>query len=280
MFRKLQSNHSGFGDRASLLRELSGIAGKAHSPQALKGSAEKPEKIRPSSQAGGWTLEALLGIPRNSLSAPDKCGYEIKSVGGSKVSLITTEPDYGYRQSHGLQSYLEKFGRTGTANPAQQVFSGVHSFGVVNKATNCVLKITHWDSMNHSPDGSGEPCIELVHVPTETIVSGWSFKKIGAAWAKKHAGAVYVQTRRQEALEGVNYVFGPHALFCEGTSALDFFGGVSKGLIQLDPGDRYSPAQGAKKRTQWRIQGAIPGLLGIRLSELYRQVAGETIGDR
>lgn len=271
-FRQLWTDAGAFGDRQRLISEIKALVGNDYDPMALKLDQTTPTKIQPTGQAGGWTLEALLGIPRNSIAAPDKYGFEIKSVSSGKVSLITTEPDYGFRHDEGLRAFLNKYGRPGTLNVRQRVFSGIHAFELINKQTGCKLTISNWNSLSHSPTGQAEPQIELVHVSTGTVVAGWSFSKIGASWSKKHAGAFYVGTTKDEVDGARKYRFGPEILIGTGTTALHFLQGVSRGVVYLDPGDRFSEEQGAKKRTQWRIQGTLTGLLPVRLAHLYENV--------
>lgn len=278
IFRVLVAEEHDDRNIVDLIAEIDRISGPLFRPIVLRALDGIPDAIPATSQAAGWTLEALLNVPRNSISAPDKYGYELKSVGGSKVSLITTEPDFGVRHDLGMAKYLDRFGRQGTSNPRQRVFSGVHQSWEINAATGCQLEITHWDRVLESPDGSGEPSIVLRHVDTNSIVSGWTFAKIGASWMKKHAGAVYVETLKHSDEEGVGYSFGPRVIVAEGTTALLFLRGVSRGIIRLDPGDRFDPEKGFKKRTQWRVQGSIESLLPKRLSELYFSVRVETLG--
>lgn len=72
-------------DSTTLLTELRNISGIVQRPRKLKKLGQRPEFIPVGGQAGGWTLEALLNIPMNAKSAPDKYGFEIKAVGGRKL---------------------------------------------------------------------------------------------------------------------------------------------------------------------------------------------------
>ncbi len=269
---------SGVSDpRQKLLEELRTLSRTEFPAMVLKSKGDTPIIVTPTAQSGGWTLEALLDIPRNSISAPDKYGFEIKSVRSGRVSVITTEPDFGFRFEKGMGPYLERFGRQGTAKPAQRVFSGVHTCWETNTATNCRLEITNWNRHLHSPDGDIPPSIRLLHVPSGEVVSGWTFAKIGDAWSKKHAGAMYVQTTKTESANEITFSFGPTVIVGEGTTALHFFAAVSAGFVQFDPGDRFSPQDGFKKRTQWRVSGSIKSSLTPKLSVLYGHLGTETI---
>lgn len=265
-------------DLPQLLAELRSIAGKPQTPQILRTAGSATEQISGGGQAGGWTLEALLGVPRNSASAPDKYGFEIKAVGGSTTSLITTEPDLGYRAMNGVEAYLKKFGRSGQAGGGKIVFSGRHKCNRPNSASGAMLTIDHWDFESNTPDNSGTPELILVHQKSGEIISGWSFAKLGQSWSKKHAGAVYVETTANRVGSTVEtYTFGEKTYVGVGTSVLKLYQQIATGVIFLDPGDTQHPGQTPHARTQWRIDGNIASLLPTRLSPLYNRFGLETI---
>lgn len=258
-------------DPESLLSELKGVAGTVHQPQVLRRIGEPVEYVSGGKQAGGWTLEALLGVPRNAKAAPDKYGFEIKAVGGNRTSLITTEPDFGYRAEKGVPAYLQRFGREARAGGGKLVFSGVHRCGKPNAQTGAHLTIDNWDFETNTPTGTGQPNIVLLETKTDTVISGWSFAKIGQSWTKKHAGAVFVETTQLKDHHGAvtGYRYGPISYWGLGTSALRFLGQVGSGVVILDPGDSQTPGSTHHARTQWRVEGAIGSLLPERLRPLY-----------
>lgn len=264
-------------DSSTLLAELRTIAGQVHQPRKLKRFGEPFELITVGGQAGGWTLEALLGIPMNAKSEPDKYGFEIKAVGGDRTSLITTEPDFGYRYDCGVEAYIARFGRDAQAGDGSRVFSGVHRCNQANSATGAMLTIENWDFKTNAPIGSGQPNIALVEVATGEVISGWSFAKIGASWMKKHAGAVFVQSTSVEGPPSDGYSYGPLAYMGLGTSALRFLEQVANGIIFLDPGDSQKLGQSPHARTQWRIAGNIKTQLPKRLEPLYDSLQKENL---
>jgi len=265
-------------DLPQLLAELRSISGKPQTPQILRTAGSPTEQVPGGRQVGGWTLEALLGVPRNSASAPDKYGFEIKAVGGSTTSLITTEPDLGYRAMNGVEAYLKKFGRAGQAGGGKVVFSGRHKCNRPNSASGAMLTIDHWDFANNAPDNTGTPELILVHQKSGEVISGWSFAKLGQSWSKKHAGAVYVETTANRSGSTVEtYTFGEKTYVGVGTSVLKLYQQIAKGIIFLDPGDTQYPGKSPHARTQWRIDGKIQTLLPNRLSPLYDRFGLETI---
>ena len=273
---KLSSSNSVL-DAPSLLGELRALAGEVHEPRKLRRIGEPFEFISLGGQAGGWTLEALLGIPMNSKSEPDKYGFEIKAVGGDRTSLITTEPDFGFRFEKGVDAYLARFGRDAKAGGGSRVFSGVHRCNEVNTATGAMLTIENWDFLANGPNGNGQPNIVLFDQATGEVISGWSFAKIGASWTKKHAGAVFVQSTAIESAGNHGYSYGPLTYFGLGTSALRFLTHVANGTIFLDPGDSQKLGSSPHARTQWRISGNIKTKLPERLEHLYDKLQKETL---
>lgn len=255
-----------------LIDEIRGLRGLTHQPQALRRIGELTRVIPGGGQAGGWTLEALLGIPRNSAAEPDKYGFEIKAVGAAKTSLITTEPDSGYRFDAGVSAYLAKFGRPARVGEGKRVFSGVHKCNVMNEMTGAMLTIENWDFEGNRPrPGRDDPKLVLIKCDSNEIISGWSFQKIGASWTKKHAGAIYVETRAARSSDGdvAGYEFGPRLYLGVGTSVLHFFRQISAGVVKLDPGDSQALGAPSHARTQWRVEGDIKTLLPSRLEPLY-----------
>ncbi|MDR0234581.1 MAG: MvaI/BcnI family restriction endonuclease [Zoogloeaceae bacterium] len=57
---------------------------------------------------GGYTLEALLGIIPNGRSEPDYMGWEIKAYGGSRLTLMTPEPDGGMYGEKGVIPFCNR----------------------------------------------------------------------------------------------------------------------------------------------------------------------------
>ena len=88
-------------DPTKLLDEIRILARKRHDGCSLKALGLKPEPYY-AKNGGGYTLEALLGIPKNSNSVPDKYGFELKSFTANRITLMTPEPDFGYRHEEGL----------------------------------------------------------------------------------------------------------------------------------------------------------------------------------
>jgi hypothetical protein len=253
-----------------LLGDLRKIAGRELEASELRGASRHPHPRR-AQQGGGWTLEAHLGIPQNSVSGPDKHGFELKSVGGDQVTLITTEPDLGVR-CEGFVEYLKTYGWESHERPGHYVFNGAHRCGQPNDRSGAMLVVDHWDLERNAPGGGGEPRVLLVHIRTDQVIAGWSYARLAEAWSKKHAGAAYVETVSMNHDGGKypsHYRYGPTVCVGVGTNVLRYLQGLVRGDVYLDPGDSLSPDRVQKRRTQWRLRGSIRRTLPPRLAPLY-----------
>jgi hypothetical protein len=255
-------------DRDSLLKEIGRLGGKLHKPLILKDAGGEPDERAWQSQSAGWTLEALLGVPRNSRPGPDKLGFEIKAVGSTRTSLITTEPDFGLRFDLGVKEYLLKYGHPAKHGPGKIVFNGLHKSGKVNTETGAVLEVRGWDGVSNLPIVGQDLSVVLREEKSNLILAGWSLQKLAASWVKKHSAAVYVQSTKIGLKGQERVTFGPRALVGEGTTVTMFLKMVSKGEIFLDPGDSLNNGK-TKARTQWRINGSMKSNLPGRLAPLY-----------
>lgn len=262
-------------DRSRLLSEVGALCGTAHQPQVLDPGADLPRLVPWTTQSAGWTLEALLGVPRNSARSPDKFGYEIKAVGSGKVSLITTEPDFGLRHDLGLGEFLHKHGAEAAGDPDKRVFNGIHRAWEVNSKTNAILEITGWNRDSNRPSGEGNLGVVLRDAGNDEILSGWSIEKLAHHWVKKHSAAFYLEALKQGAVGFETIMYGPSALLGEGTSIEKFLRLVSAGTIFLDPGDSLKGGK-THARTQWRINGNIRTSLEPRLEPLYFDLSAKS----
>lgn len=258
-------------DEAQLLNELRSLVSKEYTPRVLDSIGAEPRASQGGGQFGGWTLEALLGIPRNGDAAPDKYGFEVKSVSGSKVSVITSEADCGFRAEHGVRAFVDRYGHESAKTSGKRVFNGIHRCWAPNGQTGARLEIDHWNRETHLPTGTGDPEVLLLD-SDDAVMAGWSFDHLGQHWAKKHAGAVYVQTQSihtDDDGKADAYVFGPRVCLGLGTNVVRLLEAISRGIVHLDPGDRIGNDGRVKARTQWRVNGNVSSNLPARLQPLY-----------
>ncbi len=253
LFKVISSgrNTSNLLDETKLLWELRNLSGKSWTGRRLAAFGATPLPYN-ATNGGGYTLEALLGIPSNAVSGPDKYGFELKSVSGSPMSLMTTEPDYGYRHDHGVKAFLAKYGWTSPKNPNKTVFYGKHDTLKVNTRSKLKLLIENWDSTSNLPTGVGDPNLILVD-RKDRIAAGWSFSHLSNSWSNKHGGAMFVQTQCALSLGKRSYVFGPSVWSGIGTSPIMLLQQISLGNLYIDPGDTMYLGAAPHPRTQWRI---------------------------
>ena len=261
-------------DSSLLLGEISQLVGIEHPAQSLKNGDSKPVPWR-GTQGAGYTLEALLGVPRNGNATPDKYGFEIKSTLSSPITLITTQPDGGIRGKNGLKKFLELFGWVGAKEDGSLRFNGKHSPKGSTPRSGLELVVKNWSTALAAPEGTSEPVVQLLDKKTGVVAAEWTFSKLGASWSRKHAGAIYVEAkskRKDAAAHPSHYVYGPKVYLCTGTSAAKLLQAIVEGVVYLDSGDRLHSDGSAKSRTQWRMGFSKKTPLESKLATLYDTV--------
>ena len=264
---------------SKLVAEISKLAGSEHSSRSLTFMGGKPSPWR-GTQGAGYTLEALLGVVRNGKAAPDKYGFEIKSFLSSPITLMTTQPDGGVRSTSGLIKFLKLFGWAGAKDDGSLRFNGKHSPKGSTARSGLKMIVRNWDSTNQIPEGPVEPVVQLIDKKTNAVAAEWSFKKLGSSWARKHAGAIYVEAKSVKKDSGKHpshYVYGPSIFVCMGTTPLKLISAIESGLVYLDPGDRLYADGSSKSRTQWRMSFSKKLPLEHQLKQLYNSVERLTI---
>jgi hypothetical protein len=202
--------------------------------------------------AGGYTLEALLGVRPNSIAGPDYLDWEIKAYSSSKVTLMTAEPDSGYYGENGVEAFLRKYGYA--RNDDSMYFTGVHKVNERQIKTEQMLTLAGFDSTTNKIinieggitmlDSNGEPS------------AIWTYRDLIVHWGKKHTNAAYIPCKlRKEPT--VDYQYTPPALIGIGTDFTKFLAAMDKGLVNYDPGPKLMNSSSdhptAKARSQFRI---------------------------
>ncbi len=264
-----------------LLQELGDIhRGGWHPSVRLKKGFTEPQPFK-HPQGGGYTLEALLGIPPNADKAPDKYGYEIKSFAKSgKISLMTPTADSGYEGEHDFRGFMARYGLPGKAGDGRVVFSGVYRCNKPNKKTGYVLRVMGYDADKDEFSESTEKIKVVIQDDQKSeLISSWSFKKLADNWNRKHASACYVQRERRkhagETDHGNDYRYFDEVYICEGTDIWRLLRAISKGVVYYDPGHEIYAHGEVKQRPQWRI--SVTKKLDETLSHLYREINLTTV---
>ncbi|HJS00744.1 MAG TPA: MvaI/BcnI family restriction endonuclease [Flavobacterium sp.] len=215
-----------------------------------------------SSNCGGYTLEAELGITPNGYSEPDYLGWEVKQFGvnnferiNSKViTLMTPEPTDGFYKSAGAEAFLRKYGYPDVSGkPDRLNFGGVHKSDMLHPRTNLTLKLIGYDQCEGKiRNANGR--IALIDA-NDNETASWSFSSMLLHWNRKHNQACYVPSL-SEKTTGRNYKYGNNVILGTGTDFLMFLKEMANGNIYYDPGiklENMSTKPLIKKRSQFRI---------------------------
>ena len=235
-----------------------------------------------SSNCGGYTLEAELGITPNGYSEPDYLGWEIKQFSvkdfnkynSSIVTLMTPEPTHGHYVDSGIEDFIRKYGyKDKRGRLARLNFGGIHKIDKMQPSTSLKLIVEGFDSKDQkitNPNGY----IGLID-PKDNIAASWSFVSLLKHWNKKHANACYVPSlNRKDAMQypfsKQQYFYGNNIILGTATDFSLFLSQMVCGNIYYDPGIKLELAiagnrkQNIKRRSQFRIKSG-------NLTNLYKQ---------
>ena len=291
VFRRLEL---GDDPKSTLLRAL----GKVHRRGWIKGQtllADGNNKPNNSQNAGGLTLEAALGIPKDSDATPDFGDWEVKAytvasfdkMGKSKpVTLMTPEPTRGIYAEHGAVEFLRRYGYPAVNGEKDRLnYSNRHLAGIPASRPSTSdpgIEIT-LRLRGFRPKGAGggraqfdlrDGAIELIDQDGQ-VAAGWPFEPMLDHWVGKHAFAVYVPVvRRQGSGGGYEYSYSDRVQLGIGTDFIRFLTAMHSHSAYYDPGMNVKHASTEKpvahRRSQFR---ATVG----HLNELYESFGSESV---
>ncbi len=212
---------------------------------------------------GGYTLEALLGIKPNGEAAPDFMGWEVKAYSGSRITLMTPEPDSGYYGKNGVEAFVRKYGRQLPDDVLY--FTGTHKVGVPCTSSGQTLLLDGFDSKSGkilNVDGG-------IHLTDErgNISAGWTFNGLITHWSRKHAAAAYVPYDKAPVIPP-EYQYKSPVLLGEETEFPLFLFAMERGDVVFDPGSKIEQASTTKSRVKARSQFRVALK---KLSGLYKK---------
>jgi hypothetical protein len=225
-----------------------------------------------SSNCGGYTLEAELGITPNGYSEPDFLGWEIKQfsvsnferINSSVITLMTPEPTDGFYVSSGTEAFIRKYGYADKAGrPDRMNFGGVHKVNIQHSTTNLKMVLDGFDNESAKIRNASGKIALLDNTGDEA--ASWSFSSLLLHWNRKHNQACYVPSL-SETEPARKYKYGNQVILGNGTDFQLFLKQMSIGNIYYDPGIKMENASGdrkIKKRSQFRIKSKY-------LSTLYK----------
>lgn len=226
-----------------------------------------------SSNCGGYTLEAELGITPNGYSEPDYLGWEVKQFGvknfdrinSSVITLITPEPTDGIYKKEGVEIFLNKYGYFDKTGRKDRInFGGIHKTGIRHNSTNLEMQLIGFDNeVGKIRNSNGKLSLVDKH---GNEAAGWSFSSMLLHWNRKHNQACYVPSLSDIENER-RYKYGNKVFLGIGTDFQLFLKQMANGNIYYDPGikmENVSTKPKIKRRSQFRIKSR-------HLKDLYRE---------
>ncbi len=225
----------------------------------------KQREILPclSSNCGGYTLEAELGITPNGYSEPDFLGFEIKQfkvanfdkIASEVITLMTPEPTDGLYVTKGVDWFIRKYGYEDKNGKEDRLnFGGIHKSGVRQSSTGLTLKLIGFDEVDRKIRNASGSISLIDDLGNEA--SSWSFTSLIKHWNRKHNSACYIPSKSIIGPER-QYFYGNNILMGEGTDFQFFLTQMAKGNIYYDPGikmEQASKKPEIKRRSQFRIK--------------------------
>ncbi|MFC7337332.1 MvaI/BcnI family restriction endonuclease [Haloferula chungangensis] len=268
-----------FDSRSTLLKELERInnLGWIRSKQLDSHGVFKPCRAV---QCGGYTLEAELGISKNSVGEPDFLGWEVKQHSvpkfgslGAAITLMTPEPTGGVYKDQGVEVFIRRFGYPDkNGKPDRLNFGGIHRVGIPQASTELTLTLIGYDSgKNQISDSSGSMALVA---PSGEVAASWDFSGLLAHWSTKHTRAVYVPSIRKIDSDWY-YAYGPQVRLAQRTDPLRLLFSLAAGVVYYDPGiklENISTKPKVKRRSQFRVASK-------NISSLYETVETVSVSE-
>ena len=210
---------------------------------------------------GGYTLEALFNIIPNGVSAPDFMGWELKAYSGSRITLMTPEPDSGFYADNGVGAFLHRYGRQLDNNVTY--FTGSHKANIISPTSGHTLTIHGFDSLTGKII---DVCGGIRLTDKAGVISAeWTFEGLIEQWGRKHTAAAYIHYEKSKTTPP-NYRYGHKkpVLIGEGTDFQLFLSALISGNIIYDPASKIIIKSNAKSITKARNQ------FRMSVKELYR----------
>jgi len=243
-------------DTGAAIRELLGVW---HPCVRLPRVGQPPIPFK-GPQGGGYTLEALMGVPTNAVPGPDHAGSELKAFQfGGRVTLMTPAADGGLEKELGARRFIERFGHPGLDGESLR-FTGTHRVGKTTDGRTLVLQ----GMVHHVLETES---VDLVERSTGAALASWSLEHLSSSWLKKHDSAYYVEYERERDRNLVRFLSYFH---CRHTSPERLLTSLNKGEVVYDPAHTIKAGK-LKVRPQWRISSSRKTMRNT-LDTLYRSV--------
>jgi hypothetical protein len=227
---------------------------------------------------GGYTLEAELGIPSNSIAGPDFLGWEVKQFrvsnferfGSKSITLMDHSPTDGYFSEKNAEAFIRKYGYKDKRGRASRLnFGGTHKYEIIHELTSLKLILQGFDPATKTMTNR-DGYVGLID-DEKNLAAAWSFKSIIEHWKTKHPQACYVPAKmRKGNFKNCNqqYSYGNKVILGSFTDVSLFLYELCSGNVFYDPGIKLEMAiegergQTVKVRSLFRTKP-------INLSSLY-----------
>jgi hypothetical protein len=240
----------GLATKLVLLSKIKEIQDRGWIPSCKMGS-DGNIILYNATNAGGYTLEACFGIIPNGRSEPDWRGWELKAYAGSKITLMTPEPDAGYYGEHNVADFVRKYGKLRTQG--DRYFTGIHKCGHTSPRTGMKMIL----------DGFDETTSRIVKVTGGlTLLDSngdpaaiWTYAKLIEHWGRKHAHTVYVPySRRCNSAKNIEYQYANPVKLGEVSDFSKFLSAFNRGNIVYDPASKLFVNERGNTQTKARNQ--------------------------
>ncbi|MDF1812287.1 MAG: MvaI/BcnI family restriction endonuclease [Verrucomicrobiales bacterium] len=205
-----------------------------------------------SPNAGGYTLEAELGIIPDGDSGPDYEGWEVKAHSQRVITLLTPEPSFGVYVDKGVEFFVRTYGYAAVNDVNRLNFGGVHRFGKKCERTGLTFGIEGYDRDRKDFELDGGL---VLTDENSQVAAGWSFRRLLTHWERKHSHTAFVEFVKEK--DCGTYFYMPEVLLGEGGDFLMFLAAIEAGSIYYDPGIKIeninSNRPKSKRRSQFRI---------------------------
>ncbi len=254
----------GIGDRKSCLMEVRPRVGQPKDNQSellerlrtvvATGPPQGQRVVRgrglvacSAANAGGLTLEALLGIETNSDARPDYLGFELKAHSRKShvMTLMTPNPDAGVFSEIPASDWIARYGypdRKG--RPDRLNYGGVYRNGEVVSLTSHQLTVDPLSAHGgiHLRDPSG------------VAVATWSYTKLLEHWITKHQQCMYVSYEKTHR-KGDTWFQYFFPVACGINTEFSLFHKAFQGKsIFIDPGCKLEGSGDAAPKAKVRFQ--------------------------
>lgn len=211
--------------------------------------------------AGGYTLEAELGISQNAIAGPDfQQDIEVKQFSvndfsslraKSPITLLTPEPTGGIYRTDGAIEFVKRFGRFNGSS--RWDFTGAHRVGLRNETTGLRMELYGYVSSAPALTNFSIAADQLL-TDHNVVAAEWRLEALVNHWVAKHAIAVYVPSMKS----GHQFRFGPEVVVAKETDFVLFLRALDNGRIYYDPGIKVETSSAgvevAHRRSQFRAK--------------------------